>query len=108
VAISATPVKTAPAGGEYELKQDSEARRPVEVIHQPEQRRFVVRVDEQEAWLDYQLLPRHGVNFTFTFVPENLRGHGIAERLVRRGLKWARAEGYSIEADCWYVRRFLR
>ena len=80
----------------------------MEVIHQPEQRRFVVQVDAQESLLEYELLPRHGVNFTSTFVPENLRGRGIAEKLVRHGLKWARAQGYTIEADCWYVRRFLR
>jgi predicted GNAT family acetyltransferase len=80
----------------------------MDVIHQPEQQRFVVRIDEQQAQLEYQLLPRHGINFTSTFVPKNLRGRGIAEKLVRRGLTWARAQGYNIEADCWYVRRFLR
>jgi predicted GNAT family acetyltransferase len=80
----------------------------MDVIHQPEQQRFVVRVDEQQAQLEYRLLPRRGVNFTSTFVPEKLRRRGIAEKLVRRGLSWARDQGYTIEADCWYVRRFLR
>ena len=48
------------------------------------------------------------VVITFTFVPESLRGQGIAEKLVRTGLAWAREQGYQIEASCWYVRRFLR
>ncbi len=53
-------------------------------------------------------MPRNGINFTYTFVPESLRGHGIAEKLVRTGIAWARGQGFEIEASCWYVRRFLR
>ncbi len=53
-------------------------------------------------------MPRHGIDFTYTFVPETLRGHGIAEKLVRTGLAWAREQGFEIEASCWYVQRFLR
>ena len=78
------------------------------IVHQPEQARFITVIDDQQARLDYELMPRHGINFTFTFVPESLRGHGIAEKLVRTGLAWAREQGYEIEASCWYVRRFLR
>ena len=77
------------------------------IDHQPRQLRFVALVDGQEALLEYQLLPRSGIDFTYTFVPESLRGHGVAEKLVRAGLAWAREQGYTIEASCWYVRRFL-
>jgi len=77
------------------------------IDHQPRQLRFVALVEGQEALLEYQLLPRSGIDFTYTFVPESLRGHGVAEKLVRTGLAWAREQGYTIEASCWYVRRFL-
>ena len=76
--------------------------------HQPEQHRFVVEVDGQEAVLEYHLLPGNGIDFTRTFVPESLRGQGIAEKLVRTGLAWAREQAYEMQASCWYVRRFLR
>lgn len=78
------------------------------INHQPERARFVSEIDNQEARLEYDLMPRHGINFTYTFVPEALRGQGIAEKLVRTGLAWAREQGFEIEASCWYVRRFLR
>ena len=78
------------------------------INHQPERTRFVSVIDNQEARLEYDLMPRHGINFTYTFVPEALRGQGIAEKLVRTGLAWAREQGFEIEASCWYVRRFLR
>ncbi len=77
------------------------------INHQPERARFVSVIDNQEARLEYDLMPRHGINFTYTFVPEALRGQGIAEKLVRTGLAWAREQGFEIEASCWYVRRFL-
>jgi len=78
------------------------------IIHQPEQYRFVSMIDNQEARLEYELLPRHAINFTYTFVPESLRGRGIAEKLVRTALAWAKEQGFTMEASCWYVRRFLR
>lgn len=80
----------------------------MDIIHEPERSRFVAWVDAQEARLEYRLLPRHAVDFSYTFVPEPLRGRGIAEKLVRTGLAWAREQGLAVEASCWYVRRFLR
>jgi predicted GNAT family acetyltransferase len=78
------------------------------VIHQPEKGRFISVIGDQQAFLEYELMPRHGINFTYTFVPESLRGQGIAEKLVRTGLAWAREQGFELEASCWYVKRFLR
>jgi predicted GNAT family acetyltransferase len=78
------------------------------IIHQPERTRFVSETDGLESVLEYRLLPDNGIDFTYTFVPEALRGHGIAEKLVRTGLAWARGQGFEMQASCWYVRRFLR
>ena len=76
--------------------------------HQPDQHRFVSQIDGQEAVLDYRLLPDNGIDFSRTFVPEALRGRGVAEKLVRTGLAWAREQGYEMQASCWYVARFLK
>ena len=76
--------------------------------HQPELHRFVSRSDGEEAVLEYRLLPDNGIDFTRTFVPEALRGQGIAEKLVRTGLAWAREQEYEVQASCWYVTRFLK
>ena len=86
--------------------------RAAEVIHQPDRRRFVIALDEGEAVLEYRLSQPGGpgatVDFSRTYVPPPQRGKGLAEALVRRGLKWARDEGYEVEASCWYVAKFLR
>ena len=76
--------------------------------HQPERQRFIVQDGKDEAVLEYRLLQGNGIDFTRTFVPEALRGQGIAEKLVRTGLGWAREQGYEIQAGCWYVARFLK
>ena len=77
------------------------------VEHQPGKQRFVVLSDGMESVLEYRVLPRNGIDFSRTFVPEELRGQGIAEKLVRTGTAWAREEGYTLQASCWYVKRFL-
>jgi len=77
-------------------------------VHQSQQHRFVSQVDDHEAVLEYRLLPDNAIDFTRTFVPEALRGQGIAEKLVRTGFAWAREQGYEIQASCWYAKRFLR
>ena len=78
------------------------------ITHQPELQRFMSRVDDEEAVLEYRLLPDSGIDFTRTYLPETLRGQGIAEKLVRTGLAWAGEQEYEIQASCWYVTRFLK
>ena len=80
----------------------------ISVTHQPDKQRFVYERDGQESVLEYRLLPGQGVEFTHTFVPVALRGHGIAEKLVRTGLDWARQQEFEITSSCWYVSRFLK
>ncbi|WP_182086188.1 GNAT family N-acetyltransferase [Aureimonas sp. ME7] len=42
--------------------------------------------------------------FDHTYVPEHLRGQGIAEKLVERGVAYAREKGMSVVPACSYVR----
>ena len=79
----------------------------IRVIHQPDKQRFMTEHDGQESVLEYRLLPDRGVEFTHTFGPVALRGHGIAEKLMRTGLDWARQQEFEITSSCWYVSRFL-
>lgn len=80
----------------------------MDVQHQEGQQRFIVRTGQQESVLEYRLLPGGVIDFSRTFVPEGLRRHGIAEKLVRTGLAWAREQALEIQASCWYVQRFIK
>ena len=79
----------------------------VEVVHQPGKHRFVSSSGAEESVLEYTLLPGNVIDFKRTFVPESMRGQGIAETLVRPGLRWAREQDYEMTASCWYVKRIL-
>lgn len=84
--------------------------KPIE--HHPQRHCFTVDTDGKESILQYRLLEpdadKPGIDFTRTYVPDALRGQGIAEALVRHGLRWAKAENLQIQASCWYVQKFLR
>ena len=77
------------------------------ILHQPDQQRFVLQLAGAEAVLDYQLNGT-SINFHHTFVPPAFRGKGLAEKLVRHGLAWAKAQQYQLGASCSYVQKFLR
>jgi uncharacterized protein len=78
----------------------------INVIHQLESQRFIVQQEGKEAVLAYQI---HGnqIDFNSTFVPPEFRGQGIAEKLVRTGIAWAKEQGYELQASCWYAAKFL-
>ncbi|MCH1930421.1 N-acetyltransferase [Shewanella sp. A25] len=76
------------------------------IEHQQDSNRFIIVVEGYEAVLEYRLQGTD-IDFCRTFVPNELRGKGLAERLVRHGLKWAKEQGFKIAASCWYVQKFL-
>lgn len=84
------------------------------VQHLPNEHRFIIQYEGEEAVLAYRLMNynAHGeasaINFTSTFVPPKFRGQGLAEKLVRAGLQWAKTQGYELHASCWYVAKFIR
>jgi predicted GNAT family acetyltransferase len=75
------------------------------VRHLSEQHRFVIDCEGAEAILQYVLFNHSGkasIDFNSTFVPPEGRGKGLAEKLVRTGIKWAQEQGYELHASCWY------
>lgn len=69
--------------------------------------RFEADVQGQIAITAY----RHNkgiVTFTHTEVPESLRGHGVAGKLVRGALDQVRARGEHVVPECPYVASFIQ
>jgi uncharacterized protein len=79
---------------------------PIGVRHNAAERRFEVTVDGLLAVADYRI-DGERVVFTHTFVPPELRGQGIAEKLVLAALEWARTERRRVVPECTYVAGFM-
>jgi hypothetical protein len=77
------------------------------VQHQPENERFAVVADGEEAVVDYRI--EDGVmSITHTGVPEAIGGRGIAGDLVRAAFDFARAEGLKVRPLCSYAETWSR
>ena len=70
-------------------------------------RRFEIRLGDDIAQLEYRLRPSTIV-FTHTVVPRALEGHGIAGRLAKHGLDYARENGLSVVPLCPFVAYYIR
>ncbi len=79
----------------------------IDVRQNPAEHRFEVTVDGHLCVAEY--VQRDGeIAFTHTFVAPELRGRGIAEKLVRTALDYARAERLRVLPECSYVASFIR
>lgn len=80
----------------------------LQVQHDKSKEKFFALVDGKEAKLEYSVLPDgKTLNYKHTFVPEELRGRGIAEIVVKFALDYARDNGFKIIPTCSYVKRII-
>ena len=72
----------------------------------PELHAFVIRYEGQRALVAYR--KREGtIIYTHTEVPAELEGHGIAGRLAKHALDYARANGLRVVPQCPYVAAYI-
>ena len=79
----------------------------VTVRHNPAEQRFEAEVEGLLSVADYTMREDQMV-ITHTFVPPDLRGRGIAEKLVRTALDHAQREELRVVPACSYVDVFIR
>ena len=83
----------------------------LDIQHHPEDQQFTLSIaDVGDAVLQYRILEREDVDvmdFHHTFVPEEVRDHGIGRSLVKRGLHYAQKHGYKVRGTCPFVEDFL-
>ena len=74
------------------------------VQHDPEGKQFYVIVDGARAYLD---LGKKTLDIYRTFVPNALRGKGLAAKLTEHALRYAEDEGYTVLPSCSYVEWYM-
>jgi predicted GNAT family acetyltransferase len=79
----------------------------VAVIHNEAAHRFEAQVGDLRARIDYRRFPDRIV-FTHTEVPPPLEGRGLAAKLTRVALDFARASHLRVVPLCPYVASYIR
>jgi predicted GNAT family acetyltransferase len=77
------------------------------VTHNAIAQRYEMTVEGRLSVCEYEIRDGQMI-FTHTLVPPELRGRGIAEKLVRTALSDARASGHKVVPACSYVAVFLQ
>jgi predicted GNAT family acetyltransferase len=80
----------------------------VSVRHNAAASRYEIELDGHLAVAEYELAADGAMTFTHTFVPPELRGRGLAEKLVRRALDDARDAKRRVVPACSYVATFIQ
>ena len=83
----------------------------IPVRQDTKEERFYFNVSgTEDAHLEYKLHTdgkQNTVEFTSTFLPEHLRGTGLAEKMALEGIRFAERSEFKVKATCPFVRGFL-
>ena len=79
----------------------------MEITHDQKNQKFITTVDNLECYLNYNLPRKNVIDFYFTYVPGELRGRGIAAKLVEEGLKFAEKHSLQVIPSCSYVNIYI-
>ncbi|MBJ9974255.1 N-acetyltransferase [Pseudomonas sp. S75] len=77
------------------------------IHHDQAGHQFETNVDGHRAYLTYMDLGKQTLDIYRTFVPNALRGRGIAAELTKKALQYAEQMGYTVIPSCSYVERYI-
>jgi predicted GNAT family acetyltransferase len=77
-----------------------------EIINDKQGSRFVLDVDGLEVYALYAE-DKETIDLYSTYTPPQLRGQGLAEKVVLAAFEYAKEKNFKVIPSCWYVRKFL-
>ncbi len=78
-----------------------------EIIHEPENTRFVYSEGENEAEMVYKMRG-NTMYFMHTGVPKSISNKKVATELARVSLEYARDQGYKIAVLCPFIEAYVK
>ena len=79
----------------------------MEILHDIQKQKFYVVVDGLESHLEYVNM-ENVLNLIHTYVPDALRGKGIAGEVVKAALTYAEETELKIIPSCSYVAAYIQ
>lgn len=80
----------------------------ISITHQLQDQEFTADVDGHQGELAYSFPAEGVIDFTHTFVEEELRGQGVAEALARQALDFAREQHLRVRTSCKFMQKFVQ
>lgn len=77
------------------------------VVHNEREQQFELVAESRKSLLAYHRTPGV-IYFDHTEVPPELEGQGIAAKMTRAALNFARAKGLRVVPACSYVAAYMR
>ncbi|WP_347156774.1 GNAT family N-acetyltransferase [Pontibacter chitinilyticus] len=78
------------------------------IIHDEEDLRFYAELGAEQAELTYTYPEDDVLDLDHTFVPEDYRGQGLADKLVKTSLDFARSQSYQVIPSCPVVEAYIK
>ena len=76
------------------------------IINDKQGNRFVLDVSGQEVYILYTE-DKNTMDLYSTYTSPQLRGKGLAEKVVLAAFEYAKEKNLKVIPSCWYVRKFL-
>jgi hypothetical protein len=77
------------------------------IKHDTKSQKFYTLIGGKECSLKYEKISDNVYNLKMMFVPKNLRGQGIASRIMEFTLTYAKKNTIKVKASCSYVEKYL-
>jgi predicted GNAT family acetyltransferase len=78
-----------------------------EITHDEKNHKFYCTIEGKEAYLRYFMKDANTIDFRSTYVPNELRGKGIAALIVEKALSFAQEKNLTVIPTCSYVHTFI-
>ncbi len=79
-----------------------------EVVHDEDKQRFSLDTDHGPAYVQYRKPDEKTLDLVSTFTPSEERGGGLAAKVVKGALEFARENEMKIVPTCPYVPVYLK
>ena len=79
----------------------------VDIKHKKKRKKIYFNISGEEGILKYKVLNKSVIDIYSTYIPNDLRGKGLAKKLIQKAVRWATKKNYKIKASCPYVDWFL-
>lgn len=76
------------------------------VVMNEAERRFEIQLEGETAFAEYRLVD-HGIILPHTVVPEAFEGRGVASRLAKAALGYARDHGLKVIPTCPFMAGYI-